>query len=105
MPDQPSRKFWRQRLRLSVRGLMILVLVVGGGLGWIIQSAHVQRDAVTAITAAGGTVFYNWQIRCDGSFLSNPKPWAPKWLVDRVGIDYFGHVARIASCDMDLMET
>ena len=46
MPEQPSSDTWRRRLRISVRGLMALVLIVGGGLGWVIHRAHVQRDAV-----------------------------------------------------------
>jgi hypothetical protein len=35
---------------------MVLVLIVGGGLGWFVRRATVQRDAVEAITAAGGSV-------------------------------------------------
>jgi hypothetical protein len=35
---------------------MVLVLIVGGGLGWFIRRATVQRGAVKAITAAGGSV-------------------------------------------------
>ena len=32
---------WRRYLRLSVRGLIVLVLVIGGGLGWMVrQVAH-----------------------------------------------------------------
>ena len=52
MPEQPSPEAWRRRLRISVRGLMALVLIVGGGLGWVIHRAHVQRDAVAAIQSA-----------------------------------------------------
>jgi internalin A len=38
-----------------VRGLILLVLVVGVWLGWIIRSARIQREAVAAIQRAGGT--------------------------------------------------
>jgi hypothetical protein len=46
---QPSLKAWRHWLRFRVRGLLVLLLVIGGGLGWIVHQAHVQRDAVAAI--------------------------------------------------------
>jgi hypothetical protein len=39
MPDQPSPKPWWHRFRLSGRALMILVLVLGGRLGWIVHRA------------------------------------------------------------------
>jgi len=41
---------------LSVRGLTILVLVLGAGLAWVIRTARMQRDAVTAILRLGGNV-------------------------------------------------
>jgi hypothetical protein len=56
MPDEskPVSRPWRRFLRFSVRGLIVLVLVIGVGLGWIVRRAHIQRDAVSAITKAGG---------------------------------------------------
>src|SRR5437764_9755453 len=62
MPEQPSPKFRRRWLRLSVRGLMVFMLIIGTGLGWIAriaQRAWVQRDVVVAIQGAGGRVFYD----------------------------------------------
>ena len=59
-PD-PLLRPWRRFLRLSVRGLIVLVLVIGAGLGWIVHQAHVQRDAVAAIKNAGGSVKYDWE--------------------------------------------
>ncbi len=50
----------RRRLRLSLRGLMVLVLVVGGMLGWKARRASIQRRAVTQIKAAGGTLLYDY---------------------------------------------
>ena len=37
-----------------MRGLIVFVIVIGAGLGWIVHQAHVQRDAVEAIKKAGG---------------------------------------------------
>ena len=78
----------------SVRGLIALVLVIGAGMGWIVRSAHIQRDAVAAITRAGGWVRYD-----RGWTKSNPtlvaKTSNPGWLADLIGIDYIGHVTVV----------
>jgi hypothetical protein len=55
--SRPSRRF----LRFSVRGLIVLVLVIGAGLGWLVRSARIQREAVVAIVEDGGVVVYDWQ--------------------------------------------
>ena len=88
----PRRAWWR-RVRLSIRGLMVLVLVVGGGLGWFIHRAAVQRDAVRAIQAAGGTVSYDYQQARPFDLYSAPP--GPKWLVDRIGLDFFATVTSV----------
>ncbi len=51
MPDQVKTvaRPWRRFVRLSVRGLIVLVLVIGAGLGWMVRQAHIQREAVAAI--------------------------------------------------------
>jgi hypothetical protein len=77
-----------------VRGLIVFVIVVGAGLGWIVREAHVQRDAVAAIRIAGGTVQYDWEWR-DGMAIPRGKPPAPRWLIDLIGDDYFGHVTVV----------
>jgi hypothetical protein len=56
MPNQALQKPWRRRLRVGVRKLLLLVLVIGAGIGWIVRQAHVQRDAVAAIERCGGWV-------------------------------------------------
>jgi hypothetical protein len=93
--EQPvSRRPWWRRLRLSVRFLMVLVLIVGGSLGWFIHRATVQRDAVRAIEAAGGTVRYDFQQ--SPSFLTQSKPPGPKWLIHLIGIDFFADVTSVS---------
>ena len=88
-----NRQPWRRYLRLSLRSLLALVLFLGGWLGWMVHHARVQREAVAAIERAGGDVLYDWQWKDNAPI--HGRPWAPRWLVDRVGIDYFGHVTRI----------
>jgi hypothetical protein len=74
--------------------LLVIVLAVGSGLGWLARGARIQRDAVAAIEKAGGSVTYSWQWR-DGKTIPGAEPWAPRWLVDLVGVDYFGHVILV----------
>src|SRR5262245_33906113 len=76
------------RVRVTVRRMMALVLVLAVWLGWTAHRAHDQRDAIAALWRGGGQVHYHWQGR------ANPggRPRAPKWLIDLVGPDVFGHV-------------
>ena len=95
MPDQanPVSRPWRRFLRFSVRGMIVLVLVLGGWLGWIVRSARIQRDAVAAIRCADGFVWYDWEW-CNGRKFPG-KPWAPDWLIRAIGVDYVGRVACV----------
>ena len=75
---------------------MALVLITGGGLGWIVHRAQVQRDAIAAIEGSGGRVSYEWE--WDVNYLRavpNGRPWWPKWLVDWIGADYVGNVVNV----------
>ena len=58
MTDQakPVSRPWRRFLRFSVRGMIVLVLVIGGWLGWIVRSARIQREAVAAIEKSAGVL-------------------------------------------------
>jgi hypothetical protein len=110
----PSRRH-RLPTRLSVRALMIFVLTPGGGFGWVVNRAHTQRDAVEVIRRAGaragaartggvGGVMYDWQFAngaCDGK----GTPWWPAWLMDRIGVDYFGHVTWVFLPELSDVET
>src|SRR5690349_16940796 len=92
---QPRRWWRRLPVRLSVQTLMILTLILGGGLGWVVHNAHVQRDAVAAIERTGGRVRYDWEVLPNGGLNANGKPSWPKWVVERLGVDYFGHVVEV----------
>jgi Leucine Rich repeat len=97
MRDQskPASRRWRRYLRFSVRGLIVVVLVVGGWLGWIVRGARIQREAVAAITRAGGRVAYDWERR-DGKDIPGGAPWAPRRIVDQAGVDYFGRASFVS---------
>jgi Leucine-rich repeat (LRR) protein len=87
----PVAHSWQRFLRFSVRGLIVLVLVTGVSLGWLVRIARNQRDAVAAIEKARGMVFYNWAWS-NGKSVAGTQPWTPRWLVDLIGVDFFGHV-------------
>jgi internalin A len=90
-----SRPWWRKiRTSLSLRMLMVLVLVMGGGLGWLVRRATVQRRAVEVITKAGGQVMYDYQYNGKPPAPGASSPW-PKWLVEAVGMDYFHNVVGV----------
>jgi hypothetical protein len=96
MHNQAPPSPWRCRFRISVRAFIVLVLLTGAGLGWLVHSARVQRDVVAAISKAHGRVYYQWQYK-EGvsSYYWEGEPWAPRWLVDHLGVDYFGHVVAV----------
>jgi internalin A len=87
----PNGHPWRRYVRFSVRGLIVAVLVIGGWLGCVALSARIQRDTVAAIQRQGGWVNYNWQQRGDLQYDPLAEPWGPRWLVNHIGVDYFGH--------------
>jgi hypothetical protein len=94
MSAGPASRWWRRFLRVSVRGMIVVVLLIGGLLGWVVRSARIQRDAVAAITKEGGNVWYDWDLKA-GVRDGEGKPWGPSWLVKTIGVDYFGNVVVV----------
>jgi hypothetical protein len=70
MPAGALSCAWRKYVRFSVRGLIVVVLLTGGWLGWIVREAHFQRDAVAAIVKSGGIVVYDWGRACSAAPMS-----------------------------------
>ncbi len=127
MMDQPkprSRRWWNY-LALSVRGSIALVVVIAAALAWISIPAALQRNAVEAIEASGGKVWYDSEPDAAPVVAVSPRPpanarrtwrdwlasltsdgrdwlvgflpaWPPPWLVDALGIDYFGNVVSVS---------
>jgi hypothetical protein len=93
-PTSPAKR--RKRFGLSLRVLMVLVLLLGGGMGWYAYRARVQREAVAAIVAEGGRVYYDWECiygSPDMDRQANP-PW-PIWLYQLLGPDQLGSVVSV----------
>jgi hypothetical protein len=96
MTDQakPGSRLWRRFLRFSVRGMIVVVLVIGAWLGWVVRSARIQREVVAVVTKRQGLVLYDRKLgnrRLNGNVMS----WATNWLADTLGVDYVANVATI----------
>jgi len=94
MSASPVSRPWLRFLRFSVRGLIVLVLVIGVWLGWIVRQARVQGDAVAAINKAGGLALYDFDRRIQVSPWNKFSGWK-KWIGKYIGIDYVGHVVFV----------
>ena len=82
-----------------MRGLIVVVLVVGASLGWLL--ARIQREAVAGIKKADGAAFYDWQWKNSGLTLG--KPWPAEWIVDTIGVDYSAMSSLLCSQSHPMM--
>ena len=86
--------FRRPRIRLTVRTLMLFVLILAGGLGWVVNRARVQREAVAAVRRAGGSVSYDWEW-ANGRPIRQPQTGKGPTVVECLGEDYFSTVVEV----------
>ena len=95
----PSKPPARRRfaLRFSLRTFLIAVTLFCISLAWWLHRAKQQREAVQAITNAGGWVHYDYQVGDSRAVDIDPqaRPWEPQWLLELVGIDFFHDVAEV----------
>ena len=89
--SKPRRRWFQ----FSLRTLFVLVTLFCIWLALTVNAARKQREAVAAIEALGGRVFYEYE----WSFPS-PEPSGPKWLRELVGEEYFFTII-----DVDLRST
>ncbi|MHC5539248.1 leucine-rich repeat domain-containing protein [Singulisphaera rosea] len=96
MIDPSPRRTWRQNLRpfLTLRGQMVVIGALAIWMGWFIHKVNVQRESITAIYRAGGSVHYD----SDFDIGNGPKRrvLAPRWLVKSLGIDFFSSIDRLS---------
>jgi hypothetical protein len=95
MPEKPSLKSWRRWLWISVRGSIVLVLILGGWIGCVVRSARSQHEAVAVVHRAGGVVSFDWPYDQYYGPDNVPLPAWLEWCVDRVGKDYFTHAVSV----------
>ena len=74
--------------------MIVVVLLVGGWLGWIVRSARIQRKAVAAIERDGGLVTYESR-RTTKPRHRYGRPHSTNWLVNAIGVDYFERVVEV----------
>ena len=82
--------------------MMVAVAAYSVWLGVMSYQAKVQREAVAAIKAAGGEVFYDCEVGSDGLPLAAdhvPPPPGPNWLRNLFGPDYFATVVGVNGKD------
>ncbi len=85
----------RRRLRFSLRTLLVLVTALAVWFGTWAKYARDQKSAVDAVREVGGEVSYAYQYDKNGDFLDKASPWAPAWLRNTVGEDYFVTVVGV----------
>jgi hypothetical protein len=96
---------------ISLRALLLIVLAIALWLGWIVNKAREQREAVAALQKFGGFVHYDWEfvngpvkvprgnllwMPTWGKFTPGAKPWAPDWLRRALGDEYFQSIAHVS---------
>lgn len=94
VPHQHASQRWQRYVRFSLRTFMVFVLAFGVWLGWLVRTTQIQREAVAVIEKKRGSVWYHGQSSRSHSPNPSVRLWWPTWLVDRLGVDYFGHVIR-----------
>lgn len=84
------RRWWKKRppLRVSLRVLMILVLIVAGVFGWVVNRARSQRDAIARIEKAGGSFTFDDAVDDDGLNRTFSRPAWQRWLGRTLGDDF-----------------
>ena len=89
----PPRRRW---FRLSLRGMMLLILLIGGGIIWPILTIRTERQAINAIQAAGGQVRFDYLDQLDISGLRHrTEPAAPRWVRRLLGDELFQNVKGV----------
>jgi Leucine-rich repeat (LRR) protein len=85
----------RRRFRFSLRTLMLALTVFGIWLGIETDRALKQRRAVEMVRKFGGMVGYRHQRIGTSNWDSSVEPWAPRWLRQIMGEDYFVSVFEV----------
>jgi len=88
----------KSRLLVGLGILAFLACVLGNVHRLLVQDARTEREAITAITAAGGQVFYDWQNPEGSSFPPRLDPTPLGSLLSRLGTDFRGRAVLVVFC-------
>ena len=92
--SQPKPK--RLWLRFNLRTLLIVLTVFCVCLAWYLPRVEQQQKAVKWLRENGVTFYYDYQeFDNNGKLVSDSPSFAPKWLVDTFGVDYFTAVIEV----------
>jgi len=107
-PTLPARKPHRRWWSLSVRGLMLLVLIVGGVIGWEVNRVNRIRRAVAVLVRNSDdppdfrppseTISFtigDAPSRTEVTFATVQSPWIPDWLRATLGDEHFPRVVKL----------
>jgi hypothetical protein len=75
--------------------MMLIVLIFAVLLGWQVNKARQQRDAVRAVERYGGWVHYDYEF-VNGKLTRGRGPWAPRWLRGMLGDELFRNVRQVS---------
>ena len=92
-PEKPKPR--RRWLQYSLRTFFVLLTVLCVWLGWTVHLANEQRKAVEWVREKGGSVEYDYEHNPNPFSVVKGKPPVPKWLVQLLGVDYFGNVTGV----------
>jgi hypothetical protein len=92
--------FLRSLLRFRLRTLLLAVLVISVGMGVYVNRVKRQQESIAAVKRLGGWAYYDYVIS-DDPYNSQGKSWAPAWLRQNLGDDYF-HTVGVVNMDFDI---
>ncbi|MCE9546761.1 MAG: hypothetical protein K8T25_14875 [Planctomycetia bacterium] len=86
---KPKRRWFQYRLQT----LLILTAIIAVAMTWWSLRVRPQQNAVAALRQIGCQFEYDSRLPFTGGMKDPPK-W-PTWLLDAVGVDYFGTVKYV----------
>jgi hypothetical protein len=104
MPDQtktnpePKPKPKLRWYQFSLRSLLLLVTLFACFMSWFTVKMHQakkQKEIVELLIDKQNNFRYDYQIDSSGNVFDDAKPFAPEWLVNWLGIDFFANVVSI----------
>jgi hypothetical protein len=96
MPSTRTIHRFARASQFTLRTLLAATAVVALAMGWV-HSARSQRQAREALLLSNpaAVVLYGNQVADDGKLTLNVPPTAPRWLRERVGIEYLSSVVGV----------